>query len=201
MENKYILVSGNIGSGKTTFAKQLGNNLGFQVYLEPYENNPYLNRFYENMREWSFKSQVYFLSYHLKQHLEITNMEKENIIKDCSIYESVEIFGKNVYKNGNMSEEDWETYYTLYLHVLKTIRKPDLIIRLDCPINTLVKRVARRGRTMESGVTKEYLSDLDTLYAEWIDSIKFAPVLKVFNDDGDYLIKGSTLQEINNFIR
>lgn len=40
--SKLLVVEGNIGVGKTTLAKKLGNALGYKLCLEPTTENPYL---------------------------------------------------------------------------------------------------------------------------------------------------------------
>ncbi len=200
MENKYILVSGNISSGKSTLAEVLGKNLDFNVYHEPYADNPYLENFYKDMKKWSFKSQVYFLSHHLSQHIEIGKINGGNIIKDCSIYESVEVYAKNMFLEGNLEEKDWETYYDLYQKVIISIRKPDLVIKLECPLDVLMTRISSRGRDMESNISWSYIENLDRLYNDWIDSLDFAPVMKINSDEGNFFDDLSIMNEVRKIL-
>ena len=199
MNNKYILISGNICSGKTTLSQIINKELGFEVYYEPYYKNPYLDRFYIDMKEWAYKSQLYFLAYHLKQHLEISSIHDKNIVKDCSIYESVEVFGKNMYLNGDINEEDWETYYSLYTQIIKTIRIPDLIIKLNCPAEIIMKRIAKRGREMEQNISRDYIEQMDKLYKAWVYKVDDTKIIEIdsFNNSlSDEKRVGETIKEL-----
>ena len=195
IENKYILVSGNMSSGKTTLTNYIRKNLNFEVHFEPFESNPYLSKYYEDMEKWSFKSQIYFIAHHLEQHITISNF-KSNVVKDCSIYESVEVFGKNMYLEGKMTEEDWKTYYFLYKQVVHSIRIPDLIIKLDCPIDVLMERIQLRDRTMERKISKDYVACLDKLYNEWIERINYTPIIRVNSNENSYFQKSAVIDEI-----
>lgn len=199
MNNKLIIVSGNISSGKTTFAEFLAANMNIDVYYEPYIDNPYLNLFYENMNEWSFKSQIYFLTQHYMQHIDISGKIEKSLVKDCSIYESVEVYGRNMFLEGNMTEVDWNTYYMLYKELIKTIRKPDLIVKLNCPIDELKRRIKLRGRDMEKNIQENYLKNIDGLYNNWINNIEFSPVLQIDSCGSEYYDQG-ILEKIKHII-
>jgi deoxyadenosine/deoxycytidine kinase len=51
----------------------------------------------------------------------------------------------------------------------------------------LQKRIALRGRDIESKITAEYLAQLNELYEEWIQGFSLSPVLIVPSDDVDFV--------------
>ena len=60
---KHIAIAGNIGVGKTSLAKILSKQYGWNLELESVDNNPYLQDFYENMEKYTYSFQSYaFLS-------------------------------------------------------------------------------------------------------------------------------------------
>ena len=71
MTKRFILVAGNIGSGKTSLTERLGARLGWRTSFESVVDNPYLADFYADMRQWSFHLQVFFLGHRAQQHLEL----------------------------------------------------------------------------------------------------------------------------------
>jgi deoxyadenosine/deoxycytidine kinase len=73
--------------------------------------------------------------------------------------------------------------------VVKTLPPPDLLIYLKAPVSVLVERIRRRGRTIESGITAEYLSLLETFYDEWLETFDLCPVLTIRTDDLDFVHK------------
>ena len=88
---KFIVVAGNIGSGKTTLVKILSERMGFVPFYEPHQENPYLADFYEDMERWSYHSQVYFLTQKLRIHRKVL-LAEGSVVQDRSVYEDAEIF-------------------------------------------------------------------------------------------------------------
>ena len=68
MSKRFLLVAGNIGSGKTSLTERIGARLGWHTGFESVADNPYLPDFYQNMHQWSFHLQVFFLGHRARQH-------------------------------------------------------------------------------------------------------------------------------------
>jgi len=183
---KYIVVAGNIGVGKSTLVNMLCQELGWDPYLEPVTENPYLADFYKDMNTWSFHSQVFFLAHRLQIHLSILK-HPGSVVQDRSIYEDAEIFARNLYTQGNFSQRDYETYYALYQSLTEFLPPPDLVIYLRASVPTLLQRISHRDRTYERAIPAEYLERLNQLYIQWIDAFHLCPVLTVPADDLDYV--------------
>ena len=49
-----------------------------------------------------------------------------------------------------------------------------------------MERIRRRARNMETGITEEYLTLLDSFYDEWLGSFDLCPVLTIHTDNLDY---------------
>ncbi len=64
---KYIVVEGPIGVGKTSLAQRLSDEFGSTLLLEDVDDNPFLERFYQNPREAALSTQLYFLLQRTKQ--------------------------------------------------------------------------------------------------------------------------------------
>ena len=106
-QHLFVAVSGNIGAGKSSLARLLGEHFHWKPYYESVDNNPYLADFYADMPRWSFHLQVYFISNSFKGHKEIVESNK-SVIQDRTIYEDAEIFARNLYAIGRMTERDFE---------------------------------------------------------------------------------------------
>jgi deoxyadenosine/deoxycytidine kinase len=191
----FITIAGNIGVGKSTLTTLLAHSLNWQPFLEGEANNPYLPQFYEDMQRWSFHSQIFFLSQRLQQHNQLLNTNG-SVLQDRSVYEDAEIFARNLYLQGNMSRQDWQTYYLLYQTLSQLLRPPDLVVYLKASVPTLQRRIAQRGRHYEQSIAEPYLSRLNQLYDQWVAEFNLCPVLTVDSDNLDYVQHDEHLQLI-----
>lgn len=183
---KYIAVAGNIGAGKSSIVDFLCQRYNLQPFFEPNEGNPYLEDFYEDMERWSFHSQVYFLSAKFKLHQELDALEY-SVVQDRTIWEDAEIFAENLYRQKTMSERDYQTYRLLYESVRDKVRAPDLMIYVRCPVPTVRKRIATRGRQMEKDIPTAYLKRLHGLYEQWIANYTLSPLVILPTNKLDYV--------------
>ncbi len=195
MKKKFVAVAGNIGVGKSTLVERLSQRLGWEPFFEPVGENPYLADFYTDMRAWSFHSQVFFLARRLRAHRKLYE-HPTSAIMDRSVYEDAEIFALNLYLQGYMSERDYRTYRDLYEALSEFLPPPDLVIYLRASVETLLHRIALRGRDYERSIRPEYLARLNDLYEAWIEGFTLCPVLTVPADDLDYVAHDSHLDLI-----
>jgi deoxyadenosine/deoxycytidine kinase len=186
MVKRLILIAGNIGTGKTSLTRRLGERLDWQTAYESVVDNPYLPDFYADMRAWSFHLQVYFLGHRAQQHIDMACDPRSAVI-DRSIYEDAFIFARALHHLGNLNERDYQSYRQIFDLVVKTLPPPSLLILLKAPVPMLVERIRRRGRAIESSISSEYLSLLDTFYDDWTASFDLCPVLIIRSDDLDFV--------------
>jgi deoxyadenosine/deoxycytidine kinase len=201
MTKRLIVVAGNIGTGKTSLTERIGARLGWKTAFESVSDNPYLPDFYRDMKTWSFHLQVFFLGHRSDQYLELAN-EPISAILDRSIYEDAFIFARALHHMGNLTERDYKAYRKLYELVVKNLPAPDLLIYLRAPIEILMKRIQERARNIETGISAEYLTLLDSYYDDWLQNFDLCPVLTIQTDDLDFVNKPHTLdiivERINN---
>jgi deoxyadenosine/deoxycytidine kinase len=182
----FVAIAGNIGAGKSSLARLLGEHFKWKPYYESVENNPYLSDFYTDMSRWSFHLQIYFLANRFKCHKEIAALS-ESVIQDRSIYEDAEIFARNLYSIGKMTERDYTNYVSLFHVMMEYLKPPDLMIYLRATADTLVKQISKRGRDFEQGIQRSYLEQLNTLYEDWIAHYTLGPLLIIETDDLDFV--------------
>jgi len=200
MSGKLVLVAGNIGTGKTSLTERLGDRLGWCTAYESVIDNPYLGDFYQDMDAWSFHLQVYFLGHRAQQHLELVN-DSRSAIADRSIYEDVKIFARALYHQGSLSERDYRSYQRVFQLIADHLPEPDLLIYLIAPPEILKKRIEERGRAIESGISLEYLTLLDSFYDDWMKTFNLCPVLKIRSDDLDFVHKKGHLDTVANLVQ
>lgn len=185
---KMIVLAGNVGAGKSTFTKVLSEKLDFTPYYESVNDNPFLEDFYKDQKKWSYHLQTFFLFHRFNSIKQIIDSE-DNAILDRSIYEDAEIFARNLYNNGKMSEREFQTYRQIFYTMLEYLKKPDLLIYIKTSVDTIVKRIKKRGRNMEMAVPVEYWKQLDDLYKDWI---------KNYNQSKIYVIDGDKIDIVEN---
>ena len=188
MTKRLVLVAGNIGAGKTSLTERLGARLGWRTAYESVADNPYLPDFYADMKSWSFHLQVFFLGHRAEQYLELA-ADPQSAISDRSIYEDAFIFARALHHLGNLRERDYLAYRRLFDLVVNNLPAPDLLIYLKCSVPTLMDRIHQRGREMESTITADYLSLLESFYDDWLQSFDTCPVLTIPSDDLDFVHK------------
>ncbi len=183
---KYVAVAGNIGVGKSTLVALLCQRLGWEPFYEPVTENPYLEDFYQDMRAWSYHSQIFFLTRRLRAHRQLME-HPTSVVQDRSVYEDAEIFALNLYRQGLLGERDYRSYYELYAVLTEFLAPPDLVVYLRADVPTLVKRIQNRSRAYERQIAPDYLAQLNVLYDEWIARFSLCPVLTVPAGDLDYV--------------
>ena len=194
-KRKHIVVAGNIGAGKSTLAKMLGAELDWQVKYENVEKNPYLADFYKDMHRWGFNLQVFFLNSRFEQIKEI-NAAIEPIIQDRSIYEDAFVFAKSLNDQGILTHRDYENYLRLFNSMMELVQPPDLLIYLKSDIPNLMENIQKRGRDYEKDLSRDYLTELNHHYEDWIGSYESEKSLTVDASLLDFVDNPKDFQEI-----
>lgn len=195
MKKWFVAIAGNIGAGKSSLTELLSRRLGWEPFFEAVSDNPYLADFYQDMARWSFHSQIFFLSRRLVHHHQLLQ-RPNSVIQDRTVYEDAEIFARNLYRQGLMSERDYRSYRELYEVVCAILPPPDLVVYLRASVPTLLHRIAQRGRPFERAITPEYLEQLNALYEEWVTHFRLCPVLTVPADRLDFVANSHHLDLI-----
>ncbi|MBN1348706.1 deoxynucleoside kinase [candidate division KSB1 bacterium] len=193
--NCFVAISGNIGVGKTTWTKYLSRHFGCVPHFEKVIENPYIEDFYHQMDRWGFHSQIFFLTQRLKIHLEI-QQSRQACIQDRTIYEDCEIFARNLFDSGTMSERDFNCYYDFYETVIKFLRYPDVLLYLRSSIDGLISRIKMRGRGYEAEIPIEYLKQLNQSYDRWVQRMEqYTKIVIIDTEKVDILQQNTAFQK------
>ncbi len=185
---KYICLTGNLGCGKSTLAKIISDYFNWNIIYESVLDNPYLPLYYNDMHNWAFHLQIYFLSSRAEQHL-VAYLDNNITVMDRSIYEDAFVFVPFLYGENVLNTKEVETYNKMYNLVVTNIPEPDLFINLKCDANVLKKRVEKRGQEFDKDLSLTYLKKLNSYYEEFIYS---------FNKGNEITINTTTLDLVNN---
>jgi deoxyadenosine/deoxycytidine kinase len=197
---QFIAIAGNIGVGKSTLTHLLSEAMGWEPFYEAAAENPYLADFYADMERWSFHSQVFYLGKRLEHHRQLVD-HPGSVVQDRTVYEDAEIFARNLYEQGQMSDRDYDAYRRLYRAVASFLPPPDLIVYLRAGVPTLFGHILKRGNDYERGIAPAYLAQLNRLYEAWIGDWTACPVITIDMDRLDFLQKRRDLDTIIDAIR
>ncbi|WP_438314187.1 deoxynucleoside kinase [Sporosarcina sp. FA9] len=196
-EDAVITIAGTVGVGKSTMTKTLAEALDFKTSFENVEENPYLGRFYEDFKKWSFHLQIYFLAERFKEQKKIFE-NGGGFIQDRSIYEDTGIFARMHMEEGTMDPVDYNTYIHLFEAMVLTpyFPSPSLLIYLDGPLDGIISRIHERGRSMEQQTPIAYWEEVYGRYEEWIDSFDACPVLRLNITEYDLVNNSKDVESI-----
>ena len=196
--NAVITIAGTVGVGKSTMTQALADALNFRTSFENVDQNPYLDRFYDDFEKWSFHLQIYFLAERFKEQKRIFEYGG-GFIQDRSIYEDTGIFAKMHQEKGTMDPVDYETYTSLFEAMVMTpyFPHPTVLVYLEGSLDNIVSRIQERGRPMEQQTPNSYWEEMHGRYEKWIHSFNTCPVLRIDINDYD-LIKNP--QEVETIV-
>jgi len=173
------VISGVIGSGKTSLTTDLADYLGYTPIYEPVADNPYLSDFYKDPKRWAYPMQERLKSMRFRLHQDsvwgIRSGRYKGVIADRSIHED-SIFAEINHELGNICERDWETYLAGFEDMKHFLMEPDAIIFLDASPETCKARADQRDRPEERntalgpkdrGIPLDYLQKLHARYSMW----------------------------------
>ncbi|MBI3179720.1 MAG: deoxynucleoside kinase [Deltaproteobacteria bacterium] len=180
---RFVALAGNIGTGKTTVAKLVSRRLGYELFDEPVIDNRFLAAYYGDMRRWSFTLQLEFLIKRVNHHQLIETVPK-SCIQDRTLIEDPEIFAKYLHGLGHMTDDELQLYLEYFDRLNDSIRQPERIIYLQChDVETLLKRIHRRGRKEEGGISAEFLAGLNGYYSAFPSVVKSKHGIEVMTFD------------------
>ena len=186
---RYIAVEGPIGVGKTSLTKRLAETFNYETLLEKSDENPFLDRFYENPRQHALSTQLFFLFQRAQQ---IQDLRQEDLFEPVRVADFL-IEKDQLFAQQNLDADEYELYLKVYQHLIIDSPIPDLVIYLQAPIRTLLDRIKKRGIKAEQFIELGYLENLNHAYTEFFHYYNSSPLLIVnsaeidlVNNDEDY---------------
>lgn len=172
---RYIAVEGCIGAGKSTVAHLLADRLNGELIVEAPHGNPFLERFYSGVSQAALPSQLYFLLHRTQL---AGRIKKDDLFPTTRISDFL-LERDRVYAECTLAADELKVYDMVREAVAVDPPAPDLVLYLQAPVRTLLKRIANRGIAMERRITTEYLERLNEAMARFILDYDEAPVLIV----------------------
>lgn len=169
------LVEGNISAGKTTLVERLSNHLGYKAFFEPVENNPWLEKFYQDPKRYAFPLQMWILERRYQMYLEAMKYLKshpgEGVLLDRSVFSDI-VFARWNNELGQINDNQMTQYITKRHQLMTAVPLPDCVIYLDVAPSVCLHRMIKRNRGCEVGVSVEYLEGLDKHYKLFLNDMQ-----------------------------
>ncbi len=182
-ENRYLVIEGVIGAGKTSLARLLSDRLKAQLVLEEVEDNPFLKDFYRDRARFAFQTQMHFLFSRYQQQRGLRQLElfSERLVADY-------LFQKDrIFAGLNLSERELALYERLVGWLELDVMRPDVVVYLQSSPDTLLDRIARRGRPYEKEMERDYLRQLNEAYNHFFFHYVDSPLLVVNTNGIDFV--------------
>ena len=179
----FIAVEGPIGVGKTSLTEALAQEFDYVALHEIVDENPFLNKFYENIEEWSFQTEMFFLCNRYKQ---LGDIKKNALSENRPVVADYHIFKNLIFAKRTLQEEEYEKYEEIYRILTRDVPMPNVIVYLTASLEKLQERIELRGRTFEQQIDPNYLVQLAEDYAQFMEDFeRVHPEVPVLRFDGD----------------
>jgi deoxyguanosine kinase len=196
-ENRYIVVEGVIGVGKTSLSRLLSERLPARLVLEEVEENPFLKDFYRDRARYAFQTQMHFLFSRYQQQRSLRQMElfRERMVADY-------LFQKDrIFASLNLSERELALYERLVGWLELEVMKPDVVVYLQASPDVLMRRIAKRGRSYEKDMDPDYIRQLNEAYNHFFFHYVQAPLLVVNTNAIDFVNNPDDFEDLLTRIR
>lgn len=182
-ENRYLVIEGVIGAGKTSLTRMLSERLSAQLVLEEVEENPFLKDFYRDRARFAFQTQMHFLfsRYQQQRDLKQTDLFSEKLVADY-------LFQKDrIFASLNLVDRELALYERLVTWLELDIVKPDIVVYLQAHPDTLMERIAHRNRPFEKDMDRDYIARLNDAYNHYFFHYTDTPLLVVNTNAIDFV--------------
>ena len=182
---RYIAVEGPIGAGKTTLARRLSDYLGGRLLLEKPDENPFLEKFYDEMARQALPTQLFFLFQRVNQLQGLTQVDMftHTTVSDF-LLDKDPLFARHT-----LDDAEYGLYRKIYEHLQPKAATPDLVIYLQAAPETLMDRVKRRGIHFERNISELYLWRLAESYARFFHHYMDAPLMIINSENINFVDK------------
>ncbi|TAH40880.1 MAG: deoxynucleoside kinase [Bacteroidetes bacterium] len=193
----YVIVEGNIGTGKTSLATMLSEEYGTRLILERFADNPFLPRFYENQTRYAFPLELSFLADRYQQLMD--ELANHNLFQSQTVSDYV--LSKSLIFAGITLKEDEFNLYQRLFHIMNPhLPKPDLLVYLHKSVPKLKENIKKRGRDYEQNIANDYLKNLEGGYWEYFKQQQGTRILVLDTNNVDFVLNTQHYNEIVDLI-
>src|SRR5499427_10674829 len=188
---RHVAIDGPIGVGRTALVDLLARRFHGTQILEDVEN-PFLADFYRRRKGAAFQTQLFFLLSRYQQQMEIAQIDLFTTLVVADYH-----FPKDkIFACLNLDDSELLIYDKLYQLLADTVPKPDLVIYLQGSLETCLKRIKRRIKANEKGITPEYVAQLIEAYNYYFYHYEETPLLVVDTNEIDFVNRPADFDDL-----
>lgn len=193
----YIAIEGVIGVGKTSLAKLLSERLNAKLVTERFEENPFLEDFYQDRERYAFQAQLWFLlsRYRQQQDLQQVDLFHRLLVTDYMFVKD------RLFAFINLDDKELALYEKIADLLERDIPNPDLVIYLQADTDRLMKNIQQRGRPYEDPITPDYIDSLNQVYNQYFLQYNKSPLLIINATEIDFVHNSDDLEDLIQTIR
>lgn len=178
---RYLVVEGPIGVGKTSLGQRLASSLQGDLLLEDAQNNPFLERFYQDPKYNALPTQLHFL---LQRARQMQALNQSDMFAPLRIADFL-MEKDRLFAQLTLADDELRLYDQVYASLTLDIPRPDLVIYLQAPLKVLLSRIYKRGHKAELSIDERYLQKIVDAYTNFFHYYNDAPLLIVNAADID----------------
>ncbi len=189
---RYVAIEGPIGVGKTTLARKIAQLFNATTLLERAQDNPFLERFYQDQPGSALPTQLSFLFQRAQQLRELAQQGEQSfpLVADY-LLEKDQLFAQ-----ATLDDDELRLYEQAYEQMTLNTPSPDLVIYLQAPVEVLQERIHQRGVRFEQHIHNNYLNQLNDAYTHFFHYYDRAPLLIVNATEIDLVNNDRQLQQL-----
>lgn len=202
----FIAIEGPIGVGKTTLATILSEYFNYPLLREIVEENPFLSKFYTDIKGYALQTEAFFLFNRVKQ---LEDTEKNLLSKGSGVVSDYHIIKNLIFAGLTLDKMQFHRYKQVYNTFVNDLPQPDIIVYLNSSTDVLMKRIAMRDRSFERQMDRNYIEELRTEYKYYFNPLsikhnfmgKEPIVIEIDNSNLDFLNNDNDKQFIINKVK
>ena len=119
----FLVVEGNIGSGKTTLTQMIARDYNAQTVMERFADNPFLEKFYNDKQQYAFPLEMSFMAERYSQLM--NELQQRNLFTDFAVADYY--FMKSlIFAGVTLAPDEYNLYRKFFEIIYSRMPRPDL---------------------------------------------------------------------------
>lgn len=189
----FLVVEGNIGSGKTTLTQMIARDYNAQTVLERFADNPFLEKFYNDKQQYAFPLEMSFMAERYSQLM--NELQQRNLFTDFAVADYY--FMKSlIFAGVTLAPDEYNLYRKFFEIIYSRMPRPDLYVYLHKSPENLLRQIRKRGRDFELLIDRNYLESISQAYFNYFKQQTEFPVVIIDTNGIDFVANESDYRRL-----